>query len=191
MINQVKCLFGEVPSNLADFIFASQSVQAEAMKFFVERFRGNKFDPHTGILWWNIRDGWPVISDAIVDYYFSKKPVYYYLRNVQKNVCAMILDPVNGQHPLVVSNDTRKECKGEIEVMDVQNGKMICKCPYSVEANGRIVAANIPVTDGQGLYIIRYTGENGEQLTNHYLYGKAPFKLDSYRKWISYVNIDK
>ena len=34
MINQVRLLFGEVPSKLEDFIFASQSVQAEAMKYF-------------------------------------------------------------------------------------------------------------------------------------------------------------
>ena len=36
MINQVRLLFGEVPSKLDDFIFASQSVQAEAMKYFIE-----------------------------------------------------------------------------------------------------------------------------------------------------------
>ena len=45
MINQVRLLFGEVPTELDDFIFASQSVQAEAMKFFVEIYRGNKFAP--------------------------------------------------------------------------------------------------------------------------------------------------
>ena len=42
MINQVRLLFGEVPSKLDDFIFASQSVQAEAMKYFIEMWRGKK-----------------------------------------------------------------------------------------------------------------------------------------------------
>ena len=32
MLNQVNILFGSVPDDLDEFIFASQSVQAEAMK---------------------------------------------------------------------------------------------------------------------------------------------------------------
>ena len=30
---------------------------------FVEKFRGAKFD-RTGMIWWNVRDGWPIVSDA-------------------------------------------------------------------------------------------------------------------------------
>ena len=66
MTNQVKALFGDVPKDLDRFIFASQVVQAEAMKFFVEFWRMDKFRK-TGIIWWNLRDGWPILSDAIVD----------------------------------------------------------------------------------------------------------------------------
>ena len=72
MLNQVNILFGSVPDDLDEFIFASQSVQAEAMKYFVEMWRGRKFE-RTGIIWWNVRDGWPIVSDAVVDYYGSKK----------------------------------------------------------------------------------------------------------------------
>ena len=43
---------------LDDFIFASQVSQAEAKKFFIERLRIGK-GRRTGILWWNLRDGWP------------------------------------------------------------------------------------------------------------------------------------
>ncbi|MDR1675641.1 MAG: glycoside hydrolase family 2, partial [Tannerella sp.] len=39
MINQVRELFGELPADLDKFIFASQTVQAEAMKYFVEFWR--------------------------------------------------------------------------------------------------------------------------------------------------------
>ena len=56
---------------------------------------------------WNIRDGWPIISDAVVDWYFSRKMAYYYIRNVQRNVCAMITDNADGSHAVVVTNDTR------------------------------------------------------------------------------------
>ena len=44
----------------------SQISQAEADKFFIEKFRMGK--GHTsGIIWWNIMDNWPQFSDAVVD----------------------------------------------------------------------------------------------------------------------------
>ncbi len=181
MINQVRLLFGEVPTDLDDFIFASQSVQAEAMKFFIERFRGHKFAPYTGMLWWNIRDGWPVISDAITDFYNSPKMAYYFIRNAQKDVCVMMNDPENGGYPLVVANDTREDCTGKVTVTEVKSGKKVFEGEYSVAANGRTVIATIPARDGQGIFKICYTGRGGEELSNHYLYGTAPFKLDEYR----------
>ena len=181
MIKQVNLLFGEVPTDLDDFIFASQSVQAEAMKYFIEMFRGRKFCPNTGMLWWNIRDGWPLISDAIVDWYFSRKMAYYFIRNAQKDVCALINDAVDGFHPLVVINDTREAASGELSVTDVKSGKVVFKGKYEVGPNGREVIARIPERNGQGIFKITYTGRGGETHGNHYLYGKAPFNLKEYR----------
>ena len=181
MINQVRLLFGEVPTDLDEFIFASQSVQAEAMKYFVEMFRGRKFCPNTGMLWWNIRDGWPLISDAIVDWYFSRKMAYYFIRNAQKDVCALINDARDGFHPLVVVNDTREAASGDVSVTDVKSGKVVYKGKYDVGPNGREVLAQIPERDGQGIFKISYSGRGGETLYNHYLYGKAPFNLKEYK----------
>lgn len=71
MTNQISKVFGEVPRDLNEFIAASQIVQAEAKKYFIEFWRTGR--PYRcGILWWNLRDGWPILSDAVVDYYFSK-----------------------------------------------------------------------------------------------------------------------
>ncbi len=111
MTNQVKALFGDVPKDLDRFIFASQVVQAEAMKFFVEFWRMDKFRK-TGIIWWNLRDGWPILSDAIVDFYNSRKLAYYFIRRVQPDACVMIGDPRDGRHPVVAVNDTREERSG-------------------------------------------------------------------------------
>ena len=180
MINQVRLLFGEVPQDLDDFIFASQSVQAEAMKYFIEMFRGRKFDPCSGMLWWNIRDGWPLISDAIVDWYNTPKLAYYFIRNAQKDVCAFVNDPVEGFYHLIVANDTRDDAEGEITVSDVKTGKKVFKGKYSVKSNGKTMVARIPVIEGQGILKISYTGKNGEMNENHYLYGKAPFSLKEY-----------
>lgn len=182
MINQVRLLFGEVPTDLDDFIFASQSVQAEAMKFFIEKFRGHKFEPNTGMLWWNIRDGWPLISDAIVDWYNSPKMAYWFIRNAQTDVCALMNDAVDGSYPLVVVNDTRKAADGNVTVTDVNSGEVVFRGEYHVPANGKTVVASIPERDGQGIFKISYTGMDGSPQENHYLYGKAPYDLNEYRR---------
>lgn len=182
MINQVRLLFGDVPTDLDEFIFASQSVQAEAMKYFIEKFRGHKFEPNTGMLWWNIRDGWPLISDAIVDWYNSPKMAYWFIRNAQTDVCALMNDAENGGYPLVVANDTREPARGTVSVTDVKSGAVVFTGEYEVEANGKQTVTMIPERQGQGIFKISYTGRGGEKLENHYLYGKAPYDLKEYRK---------
>jgi beta-mannosidase len=190
MINQIRLVFGNIPKHLDDFCFASQSVQAEAMKYFMEMWRGKKFDNKTGIIWWNLRDGWPLISDAIVDYYFSKKRAYYYLRNAERNICVFINDPEKGILPLMAANDTRHEAHGTVKVTDVESGKTIYQSNFIVPRNGKACLAKLPEPQGQGVYLIKYTVD-GQEYGNHYLYGKAPYKLNDYRKWMKKTGLFK
>nr|WP_320059104.1 sugar-binding domain-containing protein [uncultured Bacteroides sp.] len=187
MTNQVKILFGSIPKDLDDFIMASQSVQAEAMKYFVEMWRGDK-PKRSGIIWWNIRDGWPILSDAVTDYYHSKKLAYYFLKNVQANVCVFINDAKDGKYPLVVVNDTRQPSKGSVDVMDVATGNLIYKGIFSVEANGRVLISSLPEMRGQGMLLIKCKID-GKDFSNHYLYGEPPFKLEEYKWLLKKTNI--
>ena len=189
MTNQIQLLFGSVPKDLNDFIQASQFVQAEAMKFFIERWRGGKFDK-AGIIWWNIRDGWPIISDAVVDYYNSKKLAYHFIKNVQHNVCVFLNDAIDGSYPLIAVNDTRKPVSGKVSVTDVQSGKLLYEGDFVVDVNGKSLIANIAGIKGQGLLLIRYD-VNGKSRSNHYLYGQPPFKLNEYKKLLQKTGIYK
>ena len=128
MLSQIRLLFGTVPADLDSFILASQSVQAEALKYFVERWRAAKF-ARSGIIWWNLRDGWPIISDAVVDYYNSRKLAFYFLKNVQQNVCLVINDPVDGRYPLVAVNDTLEPAQGAVTVNDLASGRELFAGP--------------------------------------------------------------
>jgi len=189
MINQVKALFGECPKDLDQFIFTSQTVQAEAMKYFVEFWRMGKFD-RTGIIWWNLRDGWPIISDAIVDYYNSKKLAYYYIRQVQHNACVMIGDAQEGHHPVVAVNDTREAKSGTVTVRDADSGKTLFTGSFEIPVNGKTVVGYIPEQEGQAMWLIDYSVGN-EKYTNHYLLGTAPFKLTDYQRWYKSLNIKR
>ncbi len=181
MVNQVKALFGDYPKDLDKFIFASQVVQAEAMKFFVELWRMDKFTK-TGIIWWNLRDGWPIISDAIVDFYNNKKLAYFYIKKVQTNVCVMIGDLQGGKHPVVAVNDTRETVSGSAVVTDADTGDTLFSSSYTVAANGKTVIGNIPAMNKQAMWLVDYYAGN-EKLTNHYLNGTPPFRLDDYLRW--------
>jgi beta-mannosidase len=187
MMNQVKALFGDSPKELDQFIFASQVVQAEAMKYFIELWRMDKFSK-TGIIWWNLRDGWPIISDAIVDYYNSKKLAYYYIRQVQHDACVIIGDPQDGKHPVVGVNDTRERKSGIIAVSDADTGESLFSASFDIPVNGKTVIGYIPEKEKQSMWLIDYS-IGKEKYTNHYLAGKAPFKLDDYRQWYKKLKI--
>jgi len=178
MLKQIRILFGDVPRDLDSFILASQAVQAEAMKYFVELWRAGKFE-RSGIVWWNLRDGWPIISDSVVDYYNSRKLAFYFLKNVQTTVCLMIGDPVDGHYPLVAVNDSLQAAGGGVTVTELGSGRQLFSGSYSVAANGRQKVADLPLQDGQGMLLIRYES-GGEARGNHYLYGAPPFELKAY-----------
>lgn len=182
MTKQINLLFGFRPKTLDDFIGASQSTQAEAMKYFVEKFRGERFR-RTGIIWWNVRDGWPIVSDAIVDYYNSKKLAYSYLWNAQRTVCVLINDEEEGVLPLRAVNDSLEPAEGKVKVTDVESGKVVFKGDFKVGANDRALVAGLPVPSGQGVLLIEYeTG--GQKYRNHYLYGAPPFDFSKYKIWM-------
>jgi beta-mannosidase len=187
MVNQVKALFGDCPKDLDQFIFASQVVQAEAMKFFIELWRMEKFRK-TGIIWWNLKDGWPIISDAIVDYYFSKKLAYYYIRQVMPNACVMIGDPQGGEHPVVAVNDTREEKSGTVVIRDADTGETLFSASFIIPVNGKIVIGRLAENQKQSMWLIDYS-IGKEKFTNHYLKGKAPFNMEDYQRWYKKLNI--
>jgi len=189
MIKQVYALFGDTIRDLDRFIFASQAVQAEAMKFFCELWRMDKFQK-TGIIWWNLRDGWPILSDAVVDFYNSKKLAYYYIRQVQRDACVMIGDPKEGKHPVVAVNDTREKQSGTVVVRDADSGATIFSGSFVIPENGKILVGYIPETGSQSMWLIDYT-LGAEKYTNHYLAGMAPFKLDDYQRWYKKLNIKR
>jgi beta-mannosidase len=183
MANQVKELFGEIPDNAQDFILASQVSQAEAKKFFVEMTRLKKWRS-TGLIWWNVMDGWPQFSDAIVDYYFNKKLAYYYIRRVQQPVCLMVDEPQDWRVRVVLGNDSRENARGHYRVWDADSGETLLEGDYASKANENLEVGSIPVFhSGKRLFLMEWTA-NGHRYVNHYLQGLPPFSLAQYKSWL-------
>ena len=189
MAKQTAVLFAAVPEKLDDFIIASQISQAEADKFFIELSRARKWQ-RTGILWWNLCDGWPIISDAVVDYYGRKKLAYQYIKCVQADVCVMCGEPQAGQHPLVIVNDTLAEVGGHVVVRDVDSNQTVFESDYHVGRNGRAVVGSILQSNQPAMWLIEWTVAD-RHFQNHYLAGPRPFKLDDYKRWLKVLGSAK
>ncbi|MHB9035524.1 MAG: glycoside hydrolase family 2 protein [Armatimonadota bacterium] len=184
MANQIKMLFGEIPDNLEDFAFASQASQAEAMKFFIEMFRMGKWR-RTGIIWWNIRDGWPQFSDAVVDYYFDKKLAYQVIKRCQQPLVLSLREPSYWRQELVACNDTTQDIEIEYSVTDIDTGEPLLQGDSKARADAVTVLGQIPASDTQRrCYLITWTGASHAGI-NHYLAGFPTFDLGRYRGWLA------
>ncbi len=178
ILKQTAALFGDVPRNLDLLVEQSQSAQVEAIKFQMELFRSQKFKKKGGFVVWNLRDGWPTISDAVSDYYGNKKKSYFALKAAQQTVLAMISE----SHRLLVVNDSREPANGRVKVTDAATGAVVFDGEYSAPANGVLDLAYVPWS-GQGVFKIAYTAPGGT-FRNHYLYGQPPFAWDAFSKWM-------
>ncbi len=186
MANQITELFGITPDNIEDFALASQITQAEADKYFIERFRLGKWENTTGLLWWNLIDGWPQFSDAVVDYYYNPKVAYSVITRAQATVCLMMREPDENGLVLAVSNDSLKEESFKYKVSDASSGEILLEGEGNAPANATADIAAINYDESKTVfYLIEW--QIGDKIyKNHYLSGKAPVSykvcLEGYKK---------
>lgn len=65
------------PSDFGTLLYASQLLQAEAIRYGVEHFRRNR-GRCMGTVVWQLNDCWPVASWSSIDYYGRWKALHYY-----------------------------------------------------------------------------------------------------------------
>ncbi len=183
MAYQVRELFGYIPDNLEEFSICSQISQAEALKFFVEFTRLNKWKK-TGILWWNLLDCWPQFSDAVVDYYFDKKLAYYYLKNVQKDLCLMIEDPTEWNARIILGNDGKSTYRGSFILLDGLTEEKIMGGEFYSKANENEILGEIPLSKNITKYFILIAETDGRRYVNHYINYDGALKKDEYLAFV-------
>ena len=67
------------PAEFPTLLYASQLLQAEAIKYGVEHLRRNR-GRCMGTLYWQLNDIWPVASWSSIDYYGRLKALHYYAK---------------------------------------------------------------------------------------------------------------
>ncbi|MCQ2427219.1 MAG: glycoside hydrolase family 2 protein [Clostridia bacterium] len=117
------------PSEFGTLLYASQLLQATAMKYGVEHLRRNR-GRCMGTLYWQLNDIWPVASWSSIDYYGRYKALQYYAARFYAPI--MISCRETGERDtrsyltfertvdyrtaaeLYVNNDTLKEVSGTV-----------------------------------------------------------------------------
>ncbi len=192
--DQVVTLFGEARESLEEFTCQSQISQAEAKKYFIEKFRIGKWK-RTGIIWWNLLDGWPQVSDAVVDYYFVKKLAYNYIKRSQQPVCLMFDEPVDGRISLVGVNDLKQDKTLNYRVMRVSgeddSKETVLMGSAVLEADSSCVINSLEIRpDEQEFYLIEW--EYGNTVgRNHYYTNLLNISYERYLRALKACGMDE
>ena len=193
--DQVVTLFGSAEEDLGDFVRQSQISQAEAKKYFIEKFRIGK-GKRTGIIWWNLLDGWPQVSDAIVDYYFTKKLAYHYIKRSQEPVCLMFDEPADGKIQLVGVNDLPGEVQVFYQVKKIHADKSteeeICLSgEVVIEADSSVRIEALPIAeDEKEFYLIEWE-LGGQSFKNHYFINIIDIDYQKYMAALRICGMDE
>jgi len=186
MERQIRQLFGTVPDNLPDYSLASQISQAEAKKFFIENVRCNR-ETKSGIIWWNLIDGWPQMSDAVVDYYYVKKLAYEYIKRSQQPFAIMMREIESWNSALVAANDTLTEKAGTYKLTRYDSNEVIAEGEFTVAPNSAETLCQVPLMySDKALYIITWN-VNGVEYRNHYLAGYPAFDFNKYKEYLKEI----
>lgn len=191
MARQVQTLFGSMPDNLPEFARMSQISQAEAKKYFIERFRLSKWR-RTGIIWWNLIDGWPQISDAVVDYYYCRKLAYHYIKRSQAPVCLMFDEPCNNVISLYAVNDTAYDRNVKYMVIRAKDNAVVAQKTAKAAADSSVVIDSVVINEGEkSFYYIEWELDNGTRGFNHYFTNIIDIDYDEYMEALVRFNMDQ
>ncbi|CAM1502643.1 Fc.00g074190.m01.CDS01 [Cosmosporella sp. VM-42] len=92
---------------LRDFVYCTQFLQAEAMKYayncWRREFRGAEQENCAGVLVWQLNDIWPGTSWALVDVDLRHKPAYYITKRALAKVVVGMERTVTKEPPYIVT----------------------------------------------------------------------------------------
>ncbi len=145
MINTYIKRYYKPAKDFESFVYLSQVMQAEGVKFAIETHRRNM--PHCmGSLYWQINDCWPTMSWSSVDYFGRWKALHYFVKNTFKPILPIIVREQNEIRVAVVNDNLKpEEVKLEAKLIDF-DGKELWKKELKVllAANASKIYLKIP-----------------------------------------------
>ena len=188
MMNQVQILCGQVPDDLSRFSFLSQFCQSEALKFFIEGTRLHKWQ-RSGIIWWNMLDGWPQFSDAVVDYYFTRKRAYDVIKRIQQPLLLMVGEAdERGYRAVVMGNDGRRDFDVTYRVTDAESKEVLLCGSVHSPANRNVTVGNLRLDETAPRLLLLTWEADGKHCGSHYLLGTPPFSEETLVRFGTFID---
>jgi beta-mannosidase len=103
----------KVPADFEKYVYVSQMLAGEVLKYAVEHLRRNE-GRSMGFISWQLNDCWPVVSWAGVDYFGRWKAQQYYTKRFYSPVLISALDQ-DTEIDLWVINDTPADIQGTVQ----------------------------------------------------------------------------
>ena len=110
----------KIPEDFSHFVYLSQILQADAIRYGVEHFRRHR-GRCMGALYWQLNDCWPVVSWASVDYFGRWKALHYRARKFFAPVMLSLHEDGNAKI-VNIANETRSAFDGVASVAVKNNG---------------------------------------------------------------------
>ena len=173
--------FGDASDDFETFIRQSQIAHAEAMKSFVEAFRVKR-ERCGGLMLWNLLDGWPMVSEALMDYYFSRKPAFDYVKRAQQPLCMILPEPTSWRATPTMVNDRPEAASGNWRVLDAETDELLASGTYSVAPNSVCELAWFDHRPNAMQVLILEWDDGKTICRNHALLGNAPYDFARYGK---------
>lgn len=121
---------------LRDFVYCTQFLQAEAMKYayncWRREFRGPEQENCAGVLVWQLNDIWPGTSWALVDVELQRKPAFYITTRALAKVVIGMERTVTKKPPYIVTSYLPE--KGSVDVWAVNGTLSPLKAKLSLSA---------------------------------------------------------
>jgi beta-mannosidase len=157
-----------VTTDLEEFVYLTQVLQAEAIKTGVLHWRSRMMKT-AGALYWQINDCWPVISWASVDYRRRPKGLYWYTKRFFAPVAVRAAILPDGVSAWVI-NDTQVRLEGEFVIqsmtVDGQETAAVREhvevAPNSAYRTGPFKAELLRIDDPSRQFVVAtFTGADG------------------------------
>jgi len=116
------------PTEFDHLLYASQLLQADAIRYGVEHWRRNR-GRCMGAVYWQLNDIWPVASWASLDYFGRWKALHYYAKRFfapvmischetgemsERPLCVAQPEPIKKAAKLCIANETMNETAGTV-----------------------------------------------------------------------------
>ena len=164
------------PSSFETVVYASQLLQADAIRYGVEHFRRNRNDSRCmGAVYWQFNDCWPVASWSSVDYCQRLKALHYYAKRFFA--------------PIMIS------CEEEGMI---NSGQELVRLPFSFAKSIKLSVANESMKDEDILVKWQIRKANAEVVRSEEIKVKVPAltsvwldkvdlpDIDIYNEYVSY-----